>query len=71
MSFVSLFAAISYHHYYNNFALEYAFRMVHGNQLGLKLNGTYQLLFYANDVNLLWEDINTTEKSTVTLTDAL
>jgi hypothetical protein len=29
------------------------FRKVPGNQLGLKLNGTHQLLGYADDVNLL------------------
>jgi hypothetical protein len=30
--------------------------------VGLKVNGTYQLLVYADDVNLLEDDIDTTKK---------
>ena len=42
-----------------NFALEYTIRRVQVNQDGLKLNGTHQLLAYADDVNILEGSIHT------------
>jgi hypothetical protein len=37
---------------------------------GTELNGTHQLLAYANDVNLLGDNIDTINKNTETLIDA-
>jgi hypothetical protein len=53
-----------------NFSLKYAIRNVQENQEGLKLNGTHQLLAYADDVNLVGDNIDTVKKNTDSLIDA-
>jgi hypothetical protein len=52
------------------FALEYAIRKVQENQVGFKLNGTHQLLVYADDVNLLGDKIDSIQKNMETLINA-
>src|SRR5215469_12464848 len=46
-----------------NFALEYAVRRVQVNQDGLKLNGTHQVMAYADDVNILGGSVDTVKKN--------
>jgi hypothetical protein len=45
-----------------HFALEYAIRRVKVNQVGLKLNGTHQLLACTDGVNILGGSIHTERK---------
>jgi poly(3-hydroxyalkanoate) synthetase len=47
-----------------NFALEYAIRRVQANQEDLKLDGTHQLLVYADDFDKLGGRIHTTRENT-------
>jgi hypothetical protein len=53
-----------------NFALEYAIKKVHENQVSLELNGTHQLLVYADDDNLLGNSVKTIKENSETLLEA-
>jgi hypothetical protein len=54
----------------SSFSLKWVIRKVQENHVGLQLNGTYQLLDYVDDINLLGDNIETIEKNIETLTDA-
>ena len=46
-----------------NFDLDYAIRRVQMNQDGLKLNGTHQILSYADDVKILAGSVHTVKEN--------
>jgi hypothetical protein len=49
-----------------NFALENAITRAQVKQDGLKLNGTYQLLVYADDINIFGGSVHTIRKNAET-----
>jgi len=51
--------------------VEYTIRRVHVDQDGFKLNGTHQLLVYADDVNIMGKRVETIKKSTEALVLAI
>ena len=53
-----------------NFALEHAIRRVQVNQDGFKLNGTHQLLAYADDINIPGGSIHTLKENAESLVAA-
>ena len=46
-----------------NFTLEYAVRNIQETNLTLDMNGTHQVLAYADDVNLIGDDIRIIERN--------
>jgi hypothetical protein len=54
-----------------NCALKYVIRKVQVNQDGLQLNGTHQLLAYADNVNILGGSVHTTKENAEALVLAI
>jgi hypothetical protein len=50
-----------------NFTLEYTIRRVQENLEGLKVNGTRQLLAYADDINIVGEKVDIIRKNNALL----
>jgi hypothetical protein len=50
-------------HLSESFTIQNGLKKVQENQVGLKLNGTHQLLAYTDDVNLLGDNIDTMKKN--------
>ena len=46
-----------------NFVLEFAIRRVQENRIGLDMNRKYQLLVYADDANMLGENLQTVKEN--------
>ena len=53
-----------------NFALEYAIRKIQETNLGLDMNSIHQVLAYADDVNLIGDDIRAIERNVSVLLNA-
>jgi len=53
-----------------NFALEYAIRRIQVKRGGLKLNGTHQVLAYADDIHILAGSIHTLKENAEALVAA-
>jgi hypothetical protein len=54
-----------------NFAVEYVIKKVQENQHQPQQNGTHQLMAYADDINMLGENINTITKKAEALLEAI